>query len=143
MLDRLTERAQKAMASARNEAQDLGHASLEPEHVLLGILEGGGSALRILMETGVDTDRLLEDLLSQIEADPDATQGPQSIGPRAHKALLLAMEESSHLQRDWVGTEHILLGVIGEGGPSSKVLARHGAVAESIRAKARSTISAD
>lgn len=123
MFGRLTERAQKVLALAQEEAVRLGHNNLGTEHILLGLIrEGEGIAAKALVGLGLG----LEKIQKEVEALIGRGQGePSNIAytPRAKKVIELSMDEARKLGHTYVGTEHILLGLIREGeGVAARVL---------------------
>ncbi len=134
MFNRFTERAHRVLMLAQQEAARLGHDYIGTEHLLLGLVhEGEGIAAKALgsLNIGLDTVR------SQVEQLIGRGQGSGfEIGytPRAKKVIELAMEEALRLGHNYVGTEHILLGLIREGeGVAAQVLIRLGADVQLVR----------
>lgn len=123
MFGRLTERAQKVLALAQEEAGRLGHGNIGTEHILLGLVrEGEGIAAKALIGLGLG----LEKVQKEVETLIGRGQGqPANIAytPRAKKVIELSMDEARKLGHTYVGTEHILLGLIREGeGVAARVL---------------------
>ena len=123
MFGRFTERAQKVLALAQEEAVRLGHGNIGTEHILLGLVrEGEGIAAKALMGLGLG----LEKVQKEVESLIGRGQGqPTNIAytPRAKKVIELSMDEARKLGHTYVGTEHILLGLIREGeGVAARVL---------------------
>ncbi|PTX58143.1 ATP-dependent Clp protease ATP-binding subunit ClpC [Melghirimyces profundicolus] len=123
MFGRFTERAQKVLALAQEEAVRLGHSNIGTEHILLGLVrEGEGIAAKALMGLGLG----LEKVQKEVETLIGRGQGqPTNIAytPRAKKVIELSMDEARKLGHTYVGTEHILLGLIREGeGVAARVL---------------------
>ncbi len=128
MHDKFTERVRKVLFLAREEAGRLQHDYIGTEHLLLGVIkEGEGIACAVLDKLGVD----LDDLRQAIESKIIATGGTLTIGeipftPRAKRVLELSVEEAHQMGHNYVGTEHLLLGLIREGeGIAAKVLMEH------------------
>ena len=137
---RFTDRAKKTMNLARQEAQRFNHEYLGTEHVLLGlVLEGGGPGASVLRNMGIDLGELKARTEKQIKACPSlVTMGKIPFTPRCKKMLELAIQESKGLGHDHIGSEHLLLGLIGEGeGLAARELAGLGAKLEDVRAKIR------
>ncbi|WP_092039519.1 ATP-dependent Clp protease ATP-binding subunit [Planifilum fulgidum] len=123
MFGRFTERAQKVLALAQEEAVRLGHSNIGTEHILLGLVrEGEGIAAKALIGLGLG----LEKIQKEVESLIGRGQGhPINIAytPRAKKVIELSMDEARKLGHTYVGTEHILLGLIREGeGVAARVL---------------------
>jgi ATP-dependent Clp protease ATP-binding subunit ClpC len=125
MFDRFTERARKVIALAREEAGRLGHDYIGTEHLLLGLIrEGGGVAAAVLENLNVDLERIrLEVEKLVVIGGGTLTLGEVPFTPRAKKVLELSVEEAQSLSHNYIGTEHLLLGLIREGeGVAAKVL---------------------
>jgi len=125
MFDKFTERAKKVINLAREEAGRLGHDYIGTEHILLGLIrEGGGVAAAVLENLGLDLERVkLEVEKSITMGGGTLTLGEVPFTPRAKRVLELAVEEAQALGHNYIGTEHLLLGLIREGeGVASKVL---------------------
>lgn len=123
MFGRFTERAQKVLALAQEEAIRLGHNNIGTEHVLLGLVrEGEGIAAKALLGLGLGSDKIQNEVETLIGKGQD---GAKTIHytPRAKKVIELSMDEARKLGHSYVGTEHILLGLIREGeGVAARVL---------------------
>ncbi|MCD4812519.1 ATP-dependent Clp protease ATP-binding subunit [bacterium] len=127
MFDKFTERAKKIINLAREEAARLGHDYIGTEHLLLGLIkEGGGVASAVLENLGLDLERIKLEVEKSINMGGGTmTLGEVPFTPRAKKVLELALEEAQALGHNYIGTEHILLGLIREGeGVASRVLER-------------------
>ncbi|MFY9273161.1 MAG: Clp protease N-terminal domain-containing protein, partial [Thermacetogeniaceae bacterium] len=135
MFGRFTERAQKVLFLARDEARRLGHPAVGTEHLLLGLLrEGDGIAARALQALGVNLNKVRREV-EKIVVPGDLKSGEEiGLTPRAKKVLELAQEEGRKQGVSYVGTEHILLGLIREGeGVAARVLANQGLTLEKLR----------
>ncbi|UOE94223.1 ATP-dependent protease ATP-binding subunit ClpC [Alkalihalobacillus sp. LMS39] len=123
MFGRFTERAQKVLALAQEEAIRLGHNNIGTEHILLGLIrEGEGIAAKALQALGLGSDKIQTEVESLIGT---GQEGSKTIHytPRAKKVIELSMDEARKLGHSYVGTEHILLGLIREGeGVAARVL---------------------
>ncbi|OCA81049.1 ATP-dependent Clp protease ATP-binding subunit ClpC [Bacillus sp. FJAT-27225] len=123
MFGRFTERAQKVLALAQEEAIRLGHNNIGTEHILLGLVrEGEGIAAKALYGLGLGSEKIQKEVETLIGRGQDI---PQTIHytPRAKKVIELSMDEARKLGHSYVGTEHILLGLIREGeGVAARVL---------------------
>ncbi len=116
MFDRFTDRARKVMGLSRQECQRFNHDCIGTEHILLGLIqEGGGVAADVLKNLDVDPRRLRAEVerLMTFGTAP-VTMGQIPFTPRAKKVLELALEEARNLGHNYIGTEHLLLGLIRE-----------------------------
>lgn len=134
MFDRFTERAKKALFFAQQEAIRLGHNYIGTEHLLLGVIqEGNGVAAKALLTMGIG----LEQVRAEVEkAIGKGTGSNNQIAytPRAKRCLELSVQSAVALQHNYVGTEHLLLGLIEEGeGVAAQLLAALGAEGEAVR----------
>ncbi len=127
MFSRFTERAKAIIVLAREEAGRLNHDYMGTEHLLLGLLKvGGGVAHSALESLGLELEMVRVEVEKMVESRP-GTMAPGEIpfAPRAKKVLDLADEEARMLGHNYIGTEHILLGLIHEGeGVAARVLER-------------------
>lgn len=123
MFGRFTERAQKVLSLAQEEAVRLGHNNIGTEHILLGLIrEGDGIAAKALVALGLGLEKIQDEVESLIGRGQEQ---PTNIAytPRAKKVIELSMDEARKLGHTYVGTEHILLGLIREGeGVAARVL---------------------
>ncbi|KMK74840.1 ATP-dependent protease ATP-binding subunit ClpC [Alkalihalobacillus pseudalcaliphilus] len=123
MFGRFTERAQKVLALAQEEAIRLGHNNIGTEHILLGLIrEGEGIAAKALQALGLGSEKIQKEVETLIGK---GQEGSKTIHytPRAKKVIELSMDEARKLGHSYVGTEHILLGLIREGeGVAARVL---------------------
>jgi ATP-dependent Clp protease ATP-binding subunit ClpC len=123
MFGRFTERAQKVLALAQEEAVRLGHNNIGTEHILLGLIrEGEGIAAKALIALGLGLEKIQDEVEALIGRGQEQ---PTNIAytPRAKKVIELSMDEARKLGHTYVGTEHILLGLIREGeGVAARVL---------------------
>ena len=117
MFERFTDRARRVVVLAQDEARDLNHNYIGTEHILLGMLrEGEGVAAAALHELGISLEsarQRVEEIIGRGKQEPAAGHIPFT--PRAKKVLELALRESLQLGHDYIGTEHILLGLVREG----------------------------
>ncbi len=123
MFGRFTERAQKVLALAQEEAIRLGHNNIGTEHILLGLIrEGEGIAAKALQALGLGSDKIQNEVETLIGTGQEGTKTIHYT-PRAKKVIELSMDEARKLGHSYVGTEHILLGLIREGeGVAARVL---------------------
>ncbi len=125
MWERFTERAKHVVSAAREEATRLGSEYVRTEHILLGLCrEPEGIAARALENLGVDIEALAIEIEQQVQPGSAAVSGEEiAFTPRAKKVLELAVEEARRFSHSYIGTEHILLGLLKEGeGIAAKVL---------------------
>lgn len=116
MFERFTERARRVIVLAQEEARMLNHNYIGTEHILLGLFhEGEGAAAKALESTGVTLDAAREKVEEIIGHGSESPSGHIPFTPRAKKVLELAYRDSTHLNQNWIGTEHILRALIGEG----------------------------
>lgn len=123
MFGRFTERAQKVLALAQEEALRLGHNNIGTEHILLGLVrEGEGIAAKALQALRLGSEKIQKEVESLIGRGQEMSQTIHYT-PRAKKVIELSMDEARKLGHSYVGTEHILLGLIREGeGVAARVL---------------------
>ena len=116
MYDRLTEKTKKVITSARQEAQRMGHHYIGTEHLLLGLVrEGTGVAATVLQRLGVDPKRVRLEVEKIVRSNREISPGgKQLFAPRAKRTLEYAAEEASRLGQNYIGTEHLLLGLLKE-----------------------------
>ena len=135
MFERFTDRARRVVVLAQEEARMLGHNYIGTEHILLGLIhEGEGVAAKALESLGVSQEAVrqqVEEIVGQGERVPS---GHIPFTPRAKKVLELALREALQLGHNYIGTEHILLGLIREGeGVAAQVLVKLGADLNRVR----------
>jgi ATP-dependent Clp protease ATP-binding subunit ClpC len=137
MFERFTDRARRVVVLAQDEARRLDHDYIGTEHLLLGLLhEGQGVAAQALDGLGVDLAEVRRRVEEIIGRGQHAPSGHIPFTPRAKKVLELSLREALDLGHDYIGTEHILLGIVREGqGVAAQVLAGMGAGEDEIRAK--------
>jgi ATP-dependent Clp protease ATP-binding subunit ClpA len=135
-LSNFTPRAQQAMALARKEADRFNHNFLGTEHLLLGLIKlGQGVAVNVLQKMGLDLETVRMEVEKQVGTGPDQKMiGNIPYTPRVKKVLALATKEAKALNHTYVGTEHILLGLLREGdGVAAHVLKNLGVDIERTR----------
>ncbi|MEW6080825.1 MAG: ATP-dependent Clp protease ATP-binding subunit [Bacillota bacterium] len=138
MFGRFTERAHRVILLAQEEARQSGHDFIGTEHLLLGLIrEGGGIAARALESLGISLETVRSEVKKLIGHGQPSASAEISFTPRAKKVVLeLASEEARLLGHNYVGTEHILLGLIREDeGVAARVLTSLGADLEKVRAE--------
>jgi ATP-dependent Clp protease ATP-binding subunit ClpC len=136
MFDRFTDRARKVMNLAKSEAQRLNHEYIGTEHILLGLVqEGSGVAANVLRNMGIDLKRIRAEIEKLVKGSSTMVpMGNLPFTPRAKKVLELSLEEASQLGHNYIGTEHLLLGLIKESeGIAARVLTNLGVKLEQVR----------
>jgi ATP-dependent Clp protease ATP-binding subunit ClpC len=136
MYERFTDRARKVMQLANQEAQRFNHEYIGTEHVLLGLIkEGSGVAANVLKNLDIDLRKIRLEVEKLVQSGPDmVTMGKLPQTPRAKKVIEYAMEEARNLNHNYVGTEHILLGLLREQeGVAAQVLMNLGLKLEDVR----------
>src|SRR5579871_4319837 len=116
MYERFTDRARKVMQLANQEAQRFNHEYIGTEHILLGLVkEGSGVAANVLKNLDIDLRKIRLEVEKIVQAGPDmVTMGKLPQTPRAKKVIEYAIEEARNLNHNYVGTEHLLLGLLRE-----------------------------
>jgi ATP-dependent Clp protease ATP-binding subunit ClpA len=140
MFDRFTDRARSAIGQAKAAAQRLHHGSMGTEHLLLGLLHDEScTAVKILFESKADPNRVRSEVVKIVRGSrTPQVQGMLPFTPRAKRVLELAVEEAVGLGHRELGTEHLLLGLIGEAeGVAAKVLTSLGLELGAVRSKVR------
>jgi ATP-dependent Clp protease ATP-binding subunit ClpC len=129
MLERFSDRARRVVVLAQEEARTLNHNYIGTEHILLGLIhEGDGVAARSLESLGISLDAVRQQVEEIIGRGQQAPSGHIPFTPRAKKVLELSLREALQLGHGYIGTEHILLGLLREGdGVAAQVLVRLGA----------------
>ena len=136
MYERFTDRARKVMQLANQEAQRFNHEYIGTEHVLLGLVkEGSGVAANVLKNLDVDLRKIRLEVEKLVQSGPEmVTMGKLPQTPRAKKVIEYSMEEARNLNHNYVGTEHILLGLLREQeGVAAQVLMNLGLKLEEVR----------
>jgi ATP-dependent Clp protease ATP-binding subunit ClpC len=135
--DKFTERAKKVLVLAQEEAQRFNHNYIGTEHLLLGLVrEGEGIAAKVLSNLGVELQKVRSAVEFIIGRGDRMVIGDISLTPRAKKVIELAVEEARRLNHNYIGTEHLLLGLVREGeGIAAGVLESLGVNLEKVRAQ--------
>jgi len=136
MFERFTDRARKVMALANQEAQRFNHEYIGTEHILLGLVkEGSGVGANVLKNLDVDLRKVRMEVEKLVKAGPEmVTMGKLPHTPRAKKVIEFAIEEARNLNHNYVGTEHLLLGLLREhDGVAAQVLMNLGLKLEEVR----------
>src|SRR5947207_7313758 len=129
MWQRFTERARRIIFFAQEEAARMGENDVGPEHILLGLVcENDSVAARILEHLGVPLGRIRSEVERQVTRGHGNLGQDMQLMPRAKRVIDLAYEEARRLNNNYIGTEHLLLGLIREGdGLAARVLVKQGA----------------
>ncbi|NOX21752.1 MAG: ATP-dependent Clp protease ATP-binding subunit, partial [Actinobacteria bacterium] len=135
MFERFTDRARRVVVLAQEEARLLNHNYIGTEHILLGLIhEGEGVAARALEGLGINLESVRSQVVEIIGQGSQAPTGHIPFTPRAKKVLELSLREALQLGHNYIGTEHILLGLIREGeGVAAQVLQKLGAELHKVR----------
>jgi ATP-dependent Clp protease ATP-binding subunit ClpC len=135
MFERFTDRARRVVVLAQEEARMLNHNYIGTEHILLGLIhEGEGVAAKALESLGISLEAVRQQVEETVGRGQEAPSGHIPFTPRAKKVLELSLRESLQLGHNYIGTEHILLGLIREGeGVAARVLVRLGADLDRVR----------
>jgi len=135
MFERFTNRARRVVVLAQEEARLLNHNYIGTEHLLLGLLhENEGMAAHVLGEMGVSLDAVRGQVMTIVGTGESSPSGHIPFTPRAKKVLELSLREALQLGTDYIGTEHLLLGLIREGeGVAAQILVRLGQDLNSVR----------
>ncbi|MFH1745482.1 MAG: ATP-dependent Clp protease ATP-binding subunit [Planctomycetota bacterium] len=136
MFERFTDRARKVMALANQEAQRFNHEYIGTEHILLGLVkEGSGVGANVLKNLGVDLRKVRLEVEKLVKSGPEmVTMGKLPQTPRAKRVIEYAIEEARNLNHNYVGTEHLLLGLLREqDGVAAQVLMNLGLKLDDVR----------
>ena len=136
MFERLTDRARKVMSLANQEAMRFNHEYIGTEHILLGLVkEGSGVGANVLKHLEIDLRKVRLEVEKLVKSGPDVvTMGKLPQTPRAKKVIEYAIEEARSLNHNYVGTEHLLLGLLREqDGVAAQVLMNLGLKLEDVR----------
>lgn len=137
MFERFTDRARRVLVLAQEEARLLDHNFIGTEHLLLGLVhEGESAAGQALSTLGITLDAVRARVREHIGPAASAQWGSSQFTPRAKKVLELSLREALQLQHNYIGSEHILLGLVREGdGLAAQVLVELGAALDEVRAE--------
>ncbi|HLI74502.1 MAG TPA: Clp protease N-terminal domain-containing protein, partial [Acidimicrobiales bacterium] len=135
MFERFTDRARRVLVLAQEEARLLNHSFIGTEHILLGLIhEGEGVAAKALEQLGISLEAVREKVEETIGLSGTAPTGSPPFTPRAKKVLELSLREALQLGHNYIGTEHMLLGLVREGeGVAAQVLVSLGADLARVR----------
>src|SRR5918911_1687217 len=135
--DKFTERARKVLTLAQEEAQRFNHNYIGTEHLLLGLVrEGEGVAAKVLANMGVELNKVRSAVEFIIGRGDRMVMGEIGLTPRAKKVIELAVDEARRLNHQYIGAEHLLLGLVREGeGIAAGVLESLGVSLDRVRAQ--------
>jgi ATP-dependent Clp protease ATP-binding subunit ClpC len=141
--EKFSERARRVLTSAQEEAQNLNHNYIGTEHILLGLIrEEEGVAAKVLTNMGVSLTKVRSAVEFIIGRGEKASTGEIGLTPRAKRVIELAIDEARHLSHNYIGTEHILLGLLHEGeGVAAGVLDSFGLTIEQARTEVTNVLS--
>lgn len=146
MFNRFTERARKVILLAKEEAKRFNHDYIGTEHILLGLVrEGEGVAAAVLASFGLSPDKIRLEVEKLVQPGPaTVVSGDLPFTPKAKKVIELAIDEARTLGHNYIGTEHLLLGLIREGeGVASQVLMNSGLELEKVREEVMNLLGSD
>ncbi len=137
-MERFTQRARRVLSLAHQEAERLHQSTIGSEHLLLGLIqEEGGVAGRVLRDLGMETDRIRE-IVDKLSGSGQYRGGKIELAPETQQVLEYAIEEARKMGHHYIGTEHILLGLVRSNeGPAIDVLKKLGVTPEQIRRQTR------
>jgi len=135
--EKFTERARKVLSLSQEEAQSFNHDYIGTEHILLGLVrEGEGVAAKVLISLGVELDKVRSAVEYIIGRGEKGVSGEIGLTPRAKRVIELAVDEARRLNHNYIGTEHLLLGLLREEeGVASGVLESMGISLDKVRAE--------
>jgi ATP-dependent Clp protease ATP-binding subunit ClpC len=135
VFERFTERARRVVVFAQDESRALGHAYIGTEHILLGLLrEQDGLAAHVLESLDLTTEEVRAQVVSIVGEGDAAPTGQIPFTSHAQEALEFSLREALALGHDWIGTEHVLLGLVrATDGVGARILLDFGADADTIR----------
>ena len=145
MWQRFTERARKVVFYAQEEAQKFGEGYVSTEHLLLGLVrESDSVAARVLDQLGISLAKIKREVEEQLPRGDHKSGQEMALTPRAKRVIDLAYDEARNLNNNYIGTEHLLLGLIREGdGLAGRVLAKMGVELEKARKEVMSLQDSD
>ena len=140
-MERFTQRARRVLSLAHQEAERARQDKIGTDHLLLALMEEeGGVAGRVLRELGMDSDRMRE-MVERVSGSGDYTGGKIELASETQKVLELAVEEARRLGHHYIGTEHILLGLVRGEGPAMDVLRKLGVTPDQVRRQTRRVLT--
>jgi ATP-dependent Clp protease ATP-binding subunit ClpC len=140
-MERFTQRARRVLSLAHQEAERSRQSKIGTEHLLLGLMEEeGGVAGRVLRELGMDSDRMRE-MVERVAGSGGYVGGKIELAPETQQVLEQAVEEARRLGHHYIGTEHILLGLVSGEGTALDVLRKLGVTPDQIRRQTRRVLN--
>jgi len=140
-MERFTQRARRVLSLAHQEAERARQNNIGTEHLLLGLMEEeGGVAGRVLRELGMDSDRMRE-IVERVAGSGGYTGGKIELAPETQQVLEYAVDEARRLGHHYIGTEHILLGLVRGEGAAMDVLRKLGVTPDQIRRQTRRVLN--
>ena len=140
-MERFTQRARRVLSLAHQEAERAQQNSIGTEHLLLGLMEEeGGVASRVLRELGLESNRVRE-IIQRVSVESHHTDGKIELSPDTQQVLEYAVDEARRLGHHYIGTEHILLGLVRAEGTAMEVLRRLGVTADQVRRQTRRVLN--
>jgi len=140
-MERFTQRARRVLSLAHQEAERSHQENIGTEHLLLGLIEeDGGVAGRVLRELGLESSRVRE-MVGRVSMEGHALNSKLELADDTQQVLGYAVDEAAHLGHHYIGTEHILLGLVRVEGPAMEVLRRLGVTADQIRRQTRRVLN--
>jgi len=141
--EKFSERARRVLTLAQEEAQQLNHSYIDTEHILLGLVrEEEGVAAKVLANVGVGLNKVRSAVEFVIGRGEKPSSGETGLTPKAKKVIELAIDEARHLGHNYIGTEHLLLGLLREGGGvAAAILDSLGVTIEQVRTETVRVIS--
>jgi ATP-dependent Clp protease ATP-binding subunit ClpC len=146
MYERFTDRARKVMQLANQEAMRFSHQYIGTEHILMGLVkEGSGVAANVLNSLNIDVREIRLEVEKIVQSGPNAeAYGKLPQTPRAKKVIEYSIEEARNLNHDYVGTEHLLLGLLrDQEGVAAQVLTNLGLTLEDVREEVRRVLESN
>src|SRR3990172_11492467 len=141
-MERFTQRARRVLSLAHQEAEQSRNNNIGTEHLLLGLMdEEGGVAGRVLRELGMTSDRVREVIQRVVTGEGRFNPDKIELAPATQQVLEYAVDEARRLGHHYIGTEHILLGLVRVEGPGTEVLRRLGVTADQIRRQTRRVLN--
>ncbi len=136
-MEKFTQRARRVLALAHQEAESAHQGMIGTEHLLLGLLtEDGGVAGRVLRELGLETERVRE-MIQRVSAEGHSDSGRIELAPDTQLVLEYAIEEARKMGHHYIGTEHLLLGLVRSEGAAMEVLKKLGVTPDQVRRQTR------
>ncbi len=140
-MERFTQRARRVLSLAHQEAERARQSSIGTEHLLLGLMEEeGGVAGRVLRELGLESSRVRE-MIGRVRVESRYGEGKIELAPDTQQVLEYAVDEARRLGHHYIGTEHLLLGLVRVEGTAMEVLRRLGVTADQIRRQTRRVLN--